>query len=157
MEIMVLMIGKSNEGFISMGIEEYLKRLNHYVKTSLKIIPDLKERKNLSTIQVKDKEAALILSQIPNSSYIVLLDENGTSLSSYEFSTFLQKQFNTGIKTLVFIIGGAFGVSELIKKKANIYVSFSKMTFTHQFIRIMLIEQIYRAMTILRNEPYHNE
>ncbi|MBK7029380.1 MAG: 23S rRNA (pseudouridine(1915)-N(3))-methyltransferase RlmH [Bacteroidales bacterium] len=120
-------------------------------------IPELKEKRNMSPLQIKEKEAHTILSNIPKSATIILLDEHGVSKSSIEFASFIQKQMNTGIKELIFIIGGAFGVSELIKKQSDICISLSKMTFTHQFIRVILAEQLYRAMTILRNEPYHNE
>jgi 23S rRNA (pseudouridine1915-N3)-methyltransferase len=134
-----------------------MKRLKHYVKVKEVIIPDIKDRKHLNAEQVKEKEAILILEKLTSSNYTVLLDERGKEFSSVEFAGFMQKSMNAGIKELTFIIGGAYGVSESIKQKADLTVSLSRMTFTHQFIRLIFSEQIYRAMTILKNEPYHNE
>lgn len=157
MNITLLMIGNTSAGFIADGYEIFKKRLSHYINLKEVIIPDLKDRKNLDASQVKEKEALLIVSKIPTSAFVVLLDEKGKEMSSTELSAFMQKNMNSGIKELVFIIGGAYGVSESIRQLANLSLSLSKMTFTHQFIRMMLAEQLYRAMTILRNEPYHNE
>jgi 23S rRNA (pseudouridine1915-N3)-methyltransferase len=157
MIITILVIGKTTEEFVQLGFKVYFDRLKHYLGVKYIELPELKDKKNLSPIQIKDKEALSILSSIPKSATIVLLDEHGVSKSSIEFANLLQKQMNSGIKELIFIIGGAFGVSELIKKQADLCISFSKMTFTHQFIRVILAEQLYRAMTILKNEPYHND
>jgi 23S rRNA (pseudouridine1915-N3)-methyltransferase len=137
-------------------IDDYTKRLSFYVKFDLEIIPDLKNVKNLSESQQKEKEGELILSKISATDQLILLDENGKSFNSVGFSDYLQKKMNAGIKTLVFVIGGPYGFSELVYQKANGKVSLSEMTFSHQMVRLFCIEQIYRGFTILRNEPYHH-
>lgn len=134
----------------------FITRLKHYINFKEIVIPDIKERKNLSAEQVKEKECALILNKLSSVSHIVLLDEKGKEFSSVEFSGFLQKHMNMGCKEMCVIIGGAYGVAETLKQKAHTTLSLSQMTFTHQFIRLMIAEQLYRAMTILKNEPYHN-
>jgi 23S rRNA (pseudouridine1915-N3)-methyltransferase len=157
MLLTILMIGKTTDIFVTEGTEIFIERLKHYLSVKMIVIPDLKERKNLSPQQIKEKEAELMIQQIPKPSTLILLDEQGREFRSIEFSAFIQKQLNSGCKELVFLIGGAFGVADSIKKTANFSLSLSKMTFTHQFIRLMLAEQLYRAMSILKNEPYHNE
>ena len=151
------MIGKTTEAYVAEGVEHFTQRLKHYLPFKQVVIPDIRDRKNLSPQMLKDKEAEIILSQIPKSSFLVLLDERGKEFRSLDFAGFMQKQMNSGCKDLVFLIGGAYGVSDSIVKKADYTISLSQMTFTHQFIRLMIIEQLYRAMTILKNEPYHNE
>ena len=157
MNITLLMIGNTSEAFVLNGYEVFMKRLKHYVKVRELIIPDLKDRKHLNADQIKEKEAILILEKLASANFSVLLDERGKEFSSVEFAGFLQKTMNAGTRELFFIIGGAYGVAESVKQKANITVSLSRMTFTHQFIRLLIAEQVYRAMTILKNEPYHNE
>jgi 23S rRNA (pseudouridine1915-N3)-methyltransferase len=157
MEIIILATGKTNESCLNSGINDYLKRLKHYLNIKFIYTPELKEKGKLSIAEIKENEAQALLKMIPQSSYIVLLDENGGELSSVDFSSFIQKQLNSGIKKLVFLIGGPYGVAEEMKNKANYILSLSKMTFTHQFIRLIFVEQLYRAMTILKKEPYHNE
>lgn len=157
MNITLLMIGNTSEAFVLNGYEVFMKRLKHYVKVRELIIPDIKDRKHLNADQIKEKEAILILEKLASANFSVLLDEHGKEFSSVEFAGFLQKTMNAGTRELFFIIGGAYGVAESVKQKANITVSLSRMTFTHQFIRLLLAEQVYRAMTILKNEPYHNE
>lgn len=157
MNITLLMIGNTSEAFVHEGYAVFMKRLKHYVKVKELIIPDIKDRKHLNAEQIKEKEAVLILEKLNTANYSVLLDERGKEFSSVEFSGFLQKTMNAGTRELFFIIGGAYGVSESVKQKADITVSLSRMTFTHQFIRLLFTEQLYRAMTILKNEPYHNE
>ena len=127
------------------------------MKFDLEIIPDIKNVKNLSEAQQKEKEGELILSKITPTDQLILLDENGKTISSVGFSDFLQKKMNTGIKTLVFVIGGPYGFSETVYQKAQGKVSLSEMTFSHQMVRLFVIEQIYRGFTILRNEPYHHQ
>jgi 23S rRNA (pseudouridine1915-N3)-methyltransferase len=151
------MIGNTSEAFVQDGYQVFMKRLKHYIKVKEVIIPDIKDRKHLNAEQIKEKEAALILEKLNTATYSVLLDERGKEFSSVEFAGFLQKTMNAGTRELFFIIGGAYGVSESIKQKADLTVSLSRMTFTHQFIRLLFAEQLYRAMTILKNEPYHNE
>jgi 23S rRNA (pseudouridine1915-N3)-methyltransferase len=138
-------------------IDDYTKRLSFYVKFDLEIIPDIKNVKNLSEAQQKEKEGELILSKITPTDHLILLDENGKTFSSVGFSDFLQKKMNAGIKTLVFVIGGPYGFSETVYQKAQGKVSLSEMTFSHQMVRLFVIEQIYRGFTILRNEPYHHQ
>jgi 23S rRNA (pseudouridine1915-N3)-methyltransferase len=157
MNITILMIGSTSEAFVSEGYNIFMNRLKHYIKIKEVIIPDIKERKHLNAEQIKEKEAVLILEKITSASYSVLLDEHGKELSSMEFAGFMQKTMNTGTRELFFIIGGAYGVADSVKLKTDLTVSLSRMTFTHQFIRLILAEQLYRAMTILKNEPYHNE
>lgn len=157
MNLTILMIGKTADSYLQTGIEVFTKRIQHYLNIRLNIIPDLKDRKNLSANQIKEKEASLLMKELLSANTIVLLDEQGTMFSSMEFSNFFQKQMNSGTKEMIFIIGGAYGVDESIKKKAHFVISLSKMTFTHQMIRLLLTEQIYRSMTILKNEQYHNE
>lgn len=157
MNITLLMIGNTSEAFVLQGYDIFLKRLKHYIKVKEIVIPDIKDRKHLTAEQIKEKEAILLLEKSASANYTVLLDEHGKEFSSLEFAGFLQKTMNSGTRELVFIIGGAYGVAESVKQKADITVSLSRMTFTHQFIRLLFAEQLYRAMTILKNEPYHNE
>ncbi len=157
MNITFLMIGNTSEAFVQDGYEVFMKRLKHYIKVKEVIIPDIKDRKHLNVEQIKEKEAILILEKLGSANYMVLLDEHGKEFSSMEFAGFLQKTMNAGTRELFFIIGGAYGVAESVKQKADLTVSLSRMTFTHQFIRLLFAEQLYRAMTILKNEPYHNE
>lgn len=157
MTITLLMIGKTADAYIDEGFSKFIERLKHYAKVNIRIIPDMKERKNLSSDQVMEKEADLILSHLPGGAVSVLLDEHGKAYRSVEFAAFLQKIMNSGSRELVFVVGGAYGVAARVKQQVHHQLSLSKMTFTHQFIRLMLAEQLYRAMTILKNEPYHNE
>lgn len=156
MNIKLLAIGKTDHKPLQVLIEEYTQRLSHYLKFELEIIPDLKNAKNLNQQQQKEKEGELILSKISPSDHLVLLDENGKSFSSVEFAAELQKKMNSGIKTWVFVIGGPYGFSEAVYQQAQSKISLSKMTFSHQMVRLFFVEQLYRACTILRNEPYHH-
>lgn len=157
MNIKLLAIGKTDNKNLQSLIDEYTKRLGFYVKFDLEIIPDIKNVKNLSEAQQKEKEGELILSKLTPTDQLILLDENGKEFSSVGFSEFLQKKMNAGIKTLVFVIGGPYGFSEAVYKTAQGKVSLSQMTFSHQMVRLFVIEQIYRSFTILRNEPYHHQ
>jgi 23S rRNA (pseudouridine1915-N3)-methyltransferase len=157
MQFTVIMIGKTNVSFVQEGVDLFSDRFRHYYQLKFITIPDLKERKNLSPNQIKEKEAELIIQNLPKSAIIIVLDEKGKEFRSLDFAAFIQKQLNTGCKEIVIIIGGAYGIAEAIENKANFKISLSQMTFTHQFIRLILVEQLYRAMTILKNEPYHNE
>ena len=157
MNIKVLAIGKTDNKNLQALIEEYTKRLGFYIKFDLDIIPDIKNAKNLSESEQKIKEGQLILNKLSPTDYLILLDENGKEFSSIGFSEFLQKKMNSGLKTIVFVIGGPYGFSEEVYKKAEGKVSLSQMTFSHQMIRLFVIEQIYRAFTILNNEPYHHQ
>lgn len=157
MNIKLIAIGKTDNKNLQILIEEYTKRLSFYIKFDLEIIPDIKNVKNLSEAQQKEKEGELILSKITSTDNLILLDENGKSFSSIGFSEFLQKKMNAGIKTLVFVIGGPYGFSETVYQKASGKVSLSEMTFSHQMVRLFVIEQLYRGFTILKNEPYHHQ
>lgn len=156
MNIRLLAIGKTDNKSLQSLIDEYTKRLSFYIKFDLEIIPDIKNVKNLSEAQQKEKEGELILSKISATDQLILLDENGSTFSSVAFSDYLQKKMNGGIKTLVFVIGGPYGFSEEVYKKAQGKVSLSEMTFSHQMVRLFVIEQLYRGFTILKNEPYHH-
>ncbi|MCB4797414.1 23S rRNA (pseudouridine(1915)-N(3))-methyltransferase RlmH [Neotamlana laminarinivorans] len=157
MTIKLISIGKTDSKPLTTLIAEYEKRLGFYVKFIFEIIPDIKNSKNLSEAQQKIKEGELILNKTNTSDVIILLDENGKQFSSVGFSSYLQKHMNSGIKQLVFVIGGPYGFSEDIYKRSNGKISLSKMTFSHQMIRLFFIEQLYRGFTILRNEPYHHQ
>ena len=157
MNIRLLTIGKTDNKSLQTLIDDYTKRLSFYVKFDLEIIPDIKNVKNLSEAQQKEKEGELILSKITPTDHLILLDENGKTFSSVGFSDFLQKKMNAGTKTLVFVICGPYGFSETVYQKAQGKVSLSEMTFSHQMVRLFVIEQIYRGFTILRNEPYHHQ
>lgn len=156
MQIKLLAIGKTDHQQLQMLIDDYQKRLGFYIKFDFEIIPDLKKAKNLSEEQQKQKEGELILSKLNPTDLLILLDENGKHYNSVAFSEYLQKQMNSGLKQLVFAIGGPYGFSKEVYDKANGKIALSKMTFSHQMIRLFMIEQLYRAFTILRNEPYHH-
>lgn len=156
MNIKLLAIGKTDSKNLQLLIDDYQKRLNFYIRFSLEIIPDLKNAKNLSEDQQKQKEGEAILNSINTSDVMILLDEKGIQMDSVAFSDFLQKHMNSGIKQLVFVIGGPYGFSEAVYKQAYGKLSLSKMTFSHQMVRLFVIEQLYRGFTILRNEPYHH-
>lgn len=156
MTIKLLAIGKTDNKQLQALIDDYQKRLGFYVKFEFEIIPDLKKVKNLSEDQQKQKEGELILNKLNPTDVLILLDENGKQLDSVAFSNYLQKHMNSGIKRLVFVIGGPYGFSPDVYQKSNGKLSLSKMTFSHQMIRLFVIEQLYRGFTILRNEPYHH-
>lgn len=157
MKIKLLAIGKTDDKNLQVLIHNYEKRLKHYIKFELELIPDLKNVKNLSESEQKEKEGTLILKKLSPADQLILLDEKGLMHTSKEFSRFMQKKMNSGIKQMVLVIGGPYGFSEEVYKKAQGKVSLSKMTFSHQMIRLFVVEQIYRAFTILKNEPYHHE
>jgi 23S rRNA (pseudouridine1915-N3)-methyltransferase len=157
MKIKLLAIGKTDDKNLIKLIEAYQNRLKHYVKFELSIIPDIKNSKNLSEKQQKEKEGEVILKQLQPTDQLILLDDKGKEFSSIEFSKYLQKKMNSGIKQLVLVIGGPYGFSDEVYKKSNGKLSLSKMTFSHQMIRLFVVEQLYRGFTILKNEPYHHE
>ena len=157
MNIKLIAIGKTDDKNLQALINDYQKRLSFYIKFELELIPDIKNVKNLSESQQKEKEGELILAKIIPTDQLLLLDENGKSFSSVSFSEELQKKMNSGIKTLVFVIGGPYGFSDAVYAKANGKIALSQMTFSHQMVRLFFIEQLYRGFTILRNEPYHHQ
>lgn len=156
MNIKLLCIGKTDDRNLDELISIYTKRLKFYVNFEIEIIPDLKKTKNLSEDQQKEKEGELILSKLSPQDQLILLDEKGKDLTSEKFADYLQKKMNSGIKTLVFVIGDPYGFSPDVYAKAQGKISLSKMTFSHQMIRLFMTEQVYRAFTILKNEPYHH-
>ena len=156
MTINLIAIGKTDNTDLQSLMDDYIKRLGFYIKFSIDIIPDIKNVKNLSEEQQKQKEGELILSKLSATDILILLDENGKQFDSVNFSEYLQKHMNSGIKQLVFAIGGPYGFSKDVYNKSNGKLSLSKMTFSHQMIRLFFIEQLYRGFTILRNEPYHH-
>ena len=156
MKVKLLMIGKTRESFIEEGFNVFKMRIKHYLPFEGQAISGLKKTKNLSPSEIKILEGNLILKNIKDNDTVVLLDEKGKTYGSTGFANFVQKQMNTGTKQLVFIIGGAYGFSPDVYQRANYKISLSDMTFSHQIIRLIFMEQFYRAMTILKNEPYHN-
>ena len=157
MNIKLIAIGKTDNKNLQSLIDDYTKRLSFYIKFDLDIIADIKNVKNLSESQQKEKEGELILTKITPTDQLILLDENGKTFSSVAFSDELQKKMNSGIKTLVFVIGGPYGFSDEVYKKSFGKISLSQMTFSHQMVRLFFIEQLYRGFTILKNEPYHHQ
>ena len=156
MTIKLLCIGKTDSKELQKLIEVYLKRLQFYTKFEIDVIPDLKKARSLDENQQKTKEGELILNKTQTSDFVVLLDENGKQFSSEAFSEYLQKRMNSGLKQLIFVIGGPYGFSETVYQRADGKISLSKMTFSHQMVRLFITEQIYRGFTILKNEPYHH-
>lgn len=157
MKITLLLIGKTNDDYLKKGIGIYQDRLKNYITFELKTIPELKKTKSLSELQQKEQEGQLILELLKPQDTVLLLDEHGEEYSSVNFSSFLQKKMLSGIKNLIFVIGGPYGFSDKVYQRANGKISLSKMTFSHQMIRLIFIEQLYRAFTILKGEPYHHE
>ncbi|WP_339698058.1 23S rRNA (pseudouridine(1915)-N(3))-methyltransferase RlmH [uncultured Marixanthomonas sp.] len=156
MKITLLAIGKTDDKNLQTLIAAYTRRLKHYVPFSFELIPDIKNVKNLSETLQKQAEGEAILKRLQNADILILLDENGKQFSSVGFSHFLQKKMNSGLKNLVLVIGGPYGFSDEIYKRANGKISLSKMTFSHQMVRLFVVEQLYRGFTILKNEPYHH-
>lgn len=157
MNIVLIVIGKNDESWLQQGVEIYTKRLKHYINFETLTLPVLKNVKNLSNDIQKKKEGEIILNNITSLDVVVLLDEKGKQYSSLDFSGFVNQKMNSGIKRLVFVTGGPFGFSEEVYRRANEKVSLSKMTFSHQMVRLFFVEQLYRAMSILKGEKYHHE
>ena len=156
MKILLLVIGKTDEDYLITGIKKYVGRLGHYVSFEMKEIPDIRNRKTLSEEQQKKSESFLLLSQFQSGDYVVLLDENGKQFTSVGFSENIEKLMASGNKRIVFVIGGPYGFSQEVYAKANAKMSLSPMTFSHQMVRLIFVEQLYRAFTILKGEPYHH-
>ena len=157
MKIVLITIGKTNEKYLIEGISDYQKRLKHYTNFERIEIANLKNAKNFSESELMQREGELILKQIKNSDHLVLLDDKGKDFTSQKFAQKLQQWMLSGKKRLVFVVGGAYGFSDEIYKRGNEKLSLSKMTFSHQMVRLFFVEQIYRGYTILNNEPYHHE
>ncbi|MBR5444330.1 MAG: 23S rRNA (pseudouridine(1915)-N(3))-methyltransferase RlmH [Paludibacteraceae bacterium] len=156
MKITLLVVGKTTDSHIEALIQEYQKRLTHYLPFTLQVIPELKNTKALTSEQQKQAEGELILRTITPATDLILLDEHGKEYRSIEFADYIQKRMSSG-RDVVFVVGGPYGFSEAVYQRANGKISLSKMTFSHQMVRLFFVEQIYRAMTILRGEPYHHE
>ena len=156
MKITLLVVGKTTDSHIEALIQEYQKRLTHYLPFTLQVIPELKNTKALTSEQQKQAEGELILRTITPATDLILLDEHGKEYRSIEFADYIQKRMSSG-RDVVFVVGGPYGFSEAVYQRANGKISLSKMTISHQMVRLFFVEQIYRAMTILRGEPYHHE
>jgi 23S rRNA (pseudouridine1915-N3)-methyltransferase len=139
------------------GIDDYVKRLSFYIPFELKVIPDIKNRSSFTEDLQKEKEGQLILNQVTISDYLILLDEHGSEFSSIEFSKWIEKKMIAATRQLVFVIGGPYGFSNAVSQRSDVKIALSKLTFSHQMVRLIFVEQMYRAMTILKNEPYHHE
>lgn len=157
MKIVLLTIGNTSERYLVDGIQHYQNRLKHYMPFEIIEIPNIKKAKNLSKTELKKKEGLLITQYIQSTDYVILLDDKGKTSSSLEFAQKLESWLNSGKKRLLFVVGGAYGFSDEIYRKASKKCSLSKMTFSHQMVRLFFSEQLYRAFTILKNEPYHHE
>ena len=157
MNIKLIAVGKTDNPALQQLISTYEKRLSYYINFELQLLPDIKNSKSLSEEQQKIKEGELILSYVEPSHHLILLDERGKEYTSIAFADELQKKMNTGIKQLTFVIGGPYGFSQAVYQRANSKLSLSKLTFSHQMIRLFFVEQLYRAFTILNNEPYHHQ
>jgi 23S rRNA (pseudouridine1915-N3)-methyltransferase len=157
MKITLIAIAKTNDTYIQEGIDKYLKRLKHYIKFEMVIIPALKSTKNLSEDDQKTKEAEHYFKYLQNTDQLVVLDERGTEFTSLHFADFINKKMISSVQNLVFLIGGPYGFDQSIYQRANYKISLSKLTFSHQMIRLFFVEQVYRAFTILKGEPYHHE
>jgi 23S rRNA (pseudouridine1915-N3)-methyltransferase len=157
MKITLLTIGKTEDTYLREGIDKYLSRLKHYIKFEIIEIPELKNTKALSEPQQKAKEAELIFKNTATTDHLILLDENGQELTSVKFAHLLNKKMVASVQNLVFVIGGPYGFDETVYKRANDKLSLSQMTFSHQMVRLFFAEQVYRAFTILKGEPYHHQ
>ncbi len=157
MKIKLLVVGKTHNRALLDLIDEYVKRVNRYLPFEIEVVPDIKKPKNLPELKLKQMEGNAILERIKERDTVFLLDENGKQYSSMEFSGFLQEQLNRGGKQLVFVVGGAYGFDSAVVQRAQGKISLSKMTFSHQMVRLFFVEQLYRGFSILRNEPYHHQ
>ncbi len=157
MKLKLICIGKTVKKHLIEGENEYIKRLKHYHAVEKVEIPEIKNAKTLTQEQIKKVEGELLLQHVNSADLLILLDENGSSFSSLDFATYIQKKFNTGAKTMVFVVGGAYGFSDEVYARATDKISLSKMTFSHQMVRLFFLEQLYRAFTILKGEPYHHQ
>ena len=157
MKITLAVVGKISGGYLKQGIDDYTNRLSHYLPFNIQYIADAKSTKNLTEAQQKKQESKNILAAIDKSDYVVLLDEHGKEFTSMEFSRYIDKKMTTVSKRLVFVVGGPYGFDEDVYARANEKISLSKMTFSHEMIRLIFTEQLYRAMTILNGETYHHE
>lgn len=157
MKTTLIVVGRTVENYFINAIEEYVKRTQRYLQFNIEVIPELKNTKNLSENVQKEKEGELIINSLQSGDYVVLLDEGGKEMRSVEFAEYMRKKMNTINKRLVFVIGGPYGFSQDVYKRTDEKMSLSKMTFSHQMVRLIFVEQLYRAMSILNGSPYHHE
>ncbi|MBQ9586478.1 MAG: 23S rRNA (pseudouridine(1915)-N(3))-methyltransferase RlmH [Bacteroidales bacterium] len=157
MNLRLIVVGKTDEKYLQHGIDIYADRLKHYINFELVVIPALKDQRGASPDMIKEREAVALLKQLEKTDRVVLLDEHGKQYSSVAFSQYVQKQMNASVRNLAFVVGGAYGFAPSVYAAAHDKISLSLMTFNHQMVRLFVIEQLYRAFTILHNEPYHNE
>ena len=157
MKITLITVGKTESTYLKEGIEQYVKRLKHYAKLLIIEIDELKNTKSLTTEQQKTKEAELILKKITPTDHLILLDENGSMLTSTQFAAYIDKKALSSVSNLVFVIGGPYGFDNSVYARANDKISLSAMTFSHQMVRLFFVEQLYRAYTIIKGEPYHHQ
>lgn len=157
MKGILIVVGKTTDKRFEAIIQEYVERISHYIPFAVEVIPELRNTKGLSQSEQKQREGELIQRSLQTGDYVVLLDEHGSERTSMDFAAWMQKKMSAGPKRLVFIVGGPYGFSDDIHKRGNEEVSLSKMTLSHQMVRMFFVEQIYRAMTILNGEPYHHE
>ena len=157
MNIELIVIGKTDQQEVASLVEQYAKRVNHYCKFTVTTISDVKNTRNMAPSRQKQLEGEMILRLISDGDWLVLMDERGRQFTSMEYADWLQKRMLSGVKRLAIVIGGPYGFSDEVYKRANEKISLSKMTFSHQIVRAIFAEQLYRAFTILNNEPYHHE
>ena len=157
MKIILTVIGKTQSTYLTTGIELYTSRLKHYIPFELKVLPDIKNTKKLTEQQQKEAEGNQVLNNIQPGDYVVLLDERGREMTSREFSGFIEKNMTSLSRNLIFVVGGPYGFSQAMYGRANEKISLSRMTFSHEMVRLFFVEQIYRAMTIIKGEPYHHD
>lgn len=157
MKIELMAVGRTQSGYLAEGIKMYYSRIEHYIPFSMTLLPDIKATKSLSEQQQKEREGQQMLASFSPSDTVILLDERGKELTSREFSGFIDKKMSSGLKRLVFVIGGPYGFSDAVYARADGKISLSRMTFSHEMVRLFFVEQIYRAMTIMRGEPYHHD
>lgn len=157
MKVLLIVVGKTDEPYLEQGIIKYVNRLVHYLPFELKVLPDVRRNRNTSFELQKKMEGDLILNQFAAGDEVFLLDENGKHFSSRSFSGFIEKKLMTGVKRLVFVIGGPYGFSQGVYEKATGRISLSEMTFSHQMVRLIFVEQLYRGMSIIKGEPYHHD
>ncbi|MCH5247143.1 MAG: 23S rRNA (pseudouridine(1915)-N(3))-methyltransferase RlmH [Muribaculaceae bacterium] len=157
MRITLMMVGETRTDWVKLGEKEYLNRINRYIKFDTEIIPDIRTQKKIEQVVQKKLEGESIITRLLTGDRVILLDENGQEMKSREFSAYLDKFMVSGIKRLVFVIGGPYGFSDEVYKRADGKISMSKLTFPHELIRVLFLEQVYRAFTIQKNEPYHHD
>lgn len=157
MKITLLVVGKTEDRYLIEGIDKYLNRLKHYIGFNIIVIPEVKNTKNLSEAQQKSREGELILKHTVNTDTVILLDEKGKKYTSVLFANYLNKQMIGSVQHMIFVVGGPYGFDESVYKRANGSISLSDMTFSHQMVRLFFVEQLYRAFSILKGEPYHHE